>query len=143
MSFQGGAAAAPGSHTFGFAPVVFQPSAATLKDNSKATDIFISGVKGLHNEVNGLYSPTQERGRDGRIAYRKCNTWRIVYRKCIASDLWIEKLCIEHFEGHGQVTYEEDMGSGDCLAYTRGEGALHWSTAVCANGMFFMFFMVT
>jgi hypothetical protein len=114
MSFQGGAAAAPASHTFGLPPVVFQPSAATLKDNSKATDIFISGVKGLHDEVNGLYTPTQERGQDGRIVYRKCNR----------TDLWIEKLCIEHFEGDWQVTYEEDMGSGDCLAYARGEGAL-------------------
>ena len=46
-------------------------AAAVLKDNSKAADIFISGVQGVHSAINGLYSPTEETGQDGRVLYRK------------------------------------------------------------------------
>ena len=48
-----------------------EEAAAILKDNSNATDVFISGVKGINPKINGLYSPTQETGLDGRMLYRK------------------------------------------------------------------------
>jgi hypothetical protein len=87
-----------------------EEAAAILKDNSNATDVFISDVKGINPKIIGLYSPTQETGRDGRIVYRKCD----------ASDTLFEKFCIEHCEGDWQVKHEHDI----LMAYVRGGGAL-------------------
>ena len=53
------------------AQAIADAAAAIRKENSKAADIFISGVKGRHSVVNGLYSPTHEKGQDGRVLYRK------------------------------------------------------------------------
>ena len=86
--------------------------AAVLKDNSKAADIFISGVQGVHSVINGLYSPTQETGQDGRILYRR------------SGERGDEALCIEHFEGRWRVKNESDRGSGACRAYVEGGCAL-------------------
>ena len=66
------------------AKAVAEAAAAIRKENSKAADIFISGVKGRHSVVNGLYSPTQEKGQDGRVLYRK------------SGESGDEALCIEH-----------------------------------------------
>ena len=46
-------------------------AAAVFKDNSKACTMVLSGVEGVHSVINGLYSPTQETGQDGRVLYRK------------------------------------------------------------------------
>ena len=103
--------------------------AAVLKDNSKAADIFISGVKGVHSVINGLYSPTQETGQDGRILYRR------------SGERGDEALCIEHFEGRWRVKNESDRGSGACRAYVEGGCVLEdcrsrtWN--VDWNGSFF------
>jgi hypothetical protein len=68
-------------------------------DSSKACTMVLSGVKGGNSIVNGLYLPTQETGRDGRMLYRKSGESR-------AEALWIE-----HFEGQWQVKNEMDRGS--------------------------------
>ena len=66
------------------AKVAADAAAAIRKDNSKAADILISGFAGRHHEIDGLYSPTQEKGQDGRVLYRKSGECRD------------EALCIEH-----------------------------------------------
>jgi hypothetical protein len=78
----------------------------------------LSGVQGVHSVINGLYSPTQETGQDGRIVYRK-----------IADAAW----CIEHYDGEWQVKAESDRCSGSHVASVEGGCALedcresHWS----------------
>ena len=72
----------------------------------------LSGVQGVNSVINGLYSPTQETGQDGRILYRR------------SGDLGDEALCIEHFEGKWQVKNLSDRGSGACRAYVEGGCAL-------------------
>jgi hypothetical protein len=89
-----------------------EAAAAILKDNSKAADIFISGVKGRHSVVNGLYSPTQEKGQDGRTIYRK------------SGEFGVEALCIEHFEGRWWVENQSDRGSVAWFAVVEGGCAL-------------------
>ncbi len=94
-----------------------EAKAAILKDNLKATDIFISGIEVRDSSVyassefsrDGLYSPTQETGQDGRLLYRKNG---------------LEDFYIEHFEGQWQVKDEEDVGSSVCFAFVRGGCAL-------------------
>ena len=87
-------------------------AAAIRKDNSKAGDIFISGFEGRNHEIDGLYSPTQEKGQDGRVLYRK------------SDECGDEALCIEHFEGRWRVKNQSDRGSGMCCAYVDGGCAL-------------------
>jgi len=94
------------------AEAAVEAAAAVLKDNSKAADIFISGVQGVHSVINGLYSPTKETGQDGRILYRR------------SGERGDEALCIEHFEGRWRVKNESDRGSGACRAYVEGGCAL-------------------
>jgi hypothetical protein len=89
-----------------------EAAAAILKDNSKASDIFISGVNGVNFVINGLYSPTQETGQDGRVLYRKI------------SECGDQALCIEHFEGRWCVKNQSDRGSVACFAHVEGCCAL-------------------
>ena len=91
------------------AKAVAEAAAAIIKENTKAADIFISGIKGRHSVVNGLYSPTREKGQDGRVLYRKNGD---------------EALCIEHFEGRWRVKNQSDRGSVACFAYVEGGCAL-------------------
>ncbi len=85
-----------------------EAAAAIRKDNSKAADIFISGVTGRHSVVNGLYSPTQETGQDGRVLYRKSG-------EC-GDELW----CIKHDDDNWWVI--DKLGAG--RAYVEGCCAL-------------------
>ena len=81
-------------------------------DSSKACTMVLSCVKGGNSIVNGLYLPTQETGRDGRMLYRKSGESR-------AEALWIE-----HFEGQWQVKNEMDRDSRVCCAFIQGNCAL-------------------
>ncbi len=92
--------------------IAVEKKAAIVKDNSKAADIFISGVQGVHSVINGLYSPTKETGQDGRILYRR------------SGERGDEALCIEHFEGLWRVKNESKRGSGACRAFVEGGCAL-------------------
>jgi hypothetical protein len=94
------------------AKAVAEAAAAIRQENSKAADIFISGVKGRHSVVNGLYSPTQEKGQDGRVLYRK------------SDESGDQALCIEHFEGRWRVKNQSDRGSVACFAHVEGCCAL-------------------
>ena len=87
-------------------------AAAIRKDNAKAADIFISGIKGRHSVVNGLYSPTQETGQDGRVLYRK------------SDECGDEAFCIDHFDGRWCVKNQSDRGSVACFAHVEGCCAL-------------------
>ncbi len=46
------------------------------QSNSQAIDIFISGVEGVNSDINGLYSPTEETGQNGRIVPQEWRIWR-------------------------------------------------------------------
>ena len=72
----------------------------------------LSGVFGTNSKINGLYSSTQETGRDGRMLYRK------------SGESGPEAWCIEHYEGQWQVKYEMDRDSGVCVAFIEGNCAL-------------------
>ena len=88
--------------------VVETAAAAIIKENAKSADIFISGFEGRHHVIDGLYSPTQETGQDGRVVYRK------------SGECGDEALCIEHFEGRWRVKNQSDRGSVACFAYVEG-----------------------
>jgi hypothetical protein len=46
---------------------------AVAEDNARAASVLISGATGWYSGcINGFFSPTQERGLDGRVVYRKC-----------------------------------------------------------------------
>jgi hypothetical protein len=85
-----------------------------LKNESRTTCIFISGVKGPNSVINGLYSPTQETGQDGRTIYLK------------SGEIGDEALCIEHFGGQWQVKNQSDRGSSLCCAFVEGGCALEY-----------------
>jgi hypothetical protein len=114
------AARLPCAHpvTLTFLQAAAEAKAAILKDNLKATDIFISGIEVRDSSVylsseysrDGLYSPTQETGQDGRVLYLKSGEFENFY--------------IEHFEGQWQVKDEMDVGSSVCFAFVRGGCAL-------------------
>ena len=54
------------------AAIAADEARAIADDNSKATDVFISGATGPNAaRINGHYVPTQETGLDGRILYLK------------------------------------------------------------------------
>jgi hypothetical protein len=72
----------------------------------------LSGVEGVNSDINGLYSPTEEIGEDGRVLYRK------------NGESGAQALCIEHLNKRWEVKYESDRGSSTCLASVRGDCAL-------------------
>ena len=74
--------------------------------------MILNGVQGRHSVINGLYSPTQATGQDGRTVYLK------------SGESGDEALCIEHFGGQWQVKNQPDRGSGVCCAYFQGDCAL-------------------
>jgi hypothetical protein len=78
-----------------------------------AADIFISGVTGPNSEiVNGFYSPSQERGSDGRTLYVKSD-----------DDDEDDSVCIEHMshtEGVWQVKRLSRKGTDYCFAGLQG-----------------------
>ena len=68
----------------------------------------LSGVQGVNSVINGLYSPTQETGQDGRRLYRK------------SGESGDQALCIEHFKGRWQVKAESHRFSGIHVAFVEG-----------------------
>ena len=90
-----------------------EAAAAIHKDNTNATDIFISGFEGPNSVINGLYSPTHEKGQDGRVLYRKSDEFDLD-----------DELCIDHFGGEWRVTNKWGREDGACLAFCKGGCAL-------------------
>ena len=99
----------PGFHEQPAVKMFTGRSAVAEHINSFATHVFVSG---LDSEIDGLFSPTQDRGQDGCMLYRK------------SGESGPEVLCIEHYEGQWQVKAETSRGSGVCVAYVRGCCAL-------------------
>jgi hypothetical protein len=62
---------------------------AISNDNARAAPVAISGATGPHAAyINGVYEPTQEKGLDGRVLYRKRGDPNMI---------------MEHFGGKWQV----------------------------------------
>ena len=90
-------------------------AASVANGNSKATAIFISGATGPAAAIiNGPYSPTQERGLDGRILYCKSGN---------------ASICIEHHGGAWQVKPVSFKGKDECCASVPGACALEACTS--------------
>ena len=90
-------------------------AASVAYGNSKATAIFICGATGPAAAIiNGPYSPTQERGLDGRILYCKSGN---------------ASICIEHHGGAWQVKPMSFKGKDECCASVAGACALEACTS--------------
>ena len=66
-------------------------------DNARAVPVFISGATGRNAaNINGFFEPTEEKGLDGRVLYRKRGE----------AFMWME-----HFEGQWHVKRDLDFVS--------------------------------
>jgi len=100
---------------------------AIAVDNSKATDVFISGATGHAAAlINGHYVPTQETGLDGRILYLKSD-FDVNYREGVLDDRDASagdakgRMCIEHRSGDWEVKHVSQRGTALCCAcFTNG-----------------------
>ena len=111
----------PGFHEQPAVKMFTGHSAVAEHINSVATDVYVSG---LNSKIDGLFSPTQDRGRDGCMLYRK------------SGESGDQALCIEHFEGQWQVKNESDVGSCVCFAFVRGGCALESCRSRLWNGVY-------
>ena len=83
---------------------------AISNDNARAAPVAISGATGPHAAyINGVYEPTQEKGLDGRVLYRKRGDPGII---------------MEHRGGNWEVKLVEDKGMAAGYAYVAGGCAL-------------------
>ena len=79
---------------------------AVAHDNARAAPVFISGATGVNAAlINGVLEPTQEKGLDGRVLYRKRGD---------------SSVCMEHFGGKWQVKPVSSKGTNGCYAYVAG-----------------------
>ena len=79
---------------------------AVAHDNARAAPVVISGATGVNAAlINGVLEPTQEKGLDGRVLYRKRGDPGMI---------------MEHRKGMWQVKPVSDKGTADCIAYVAG-----------------------
>ena len=79
---------------------------AISNDNARAAPVVISGATGPHAAlINGVLEPTQEKGLDGRVLYRKRGD----------GSVWLE-----HFGGKWMVKAVSSKGTDNCTAYVAG-----------------------
>ena len=101
---------------------------AIAVDNSKATDVFISGATGPTAAlINGHYEPTQETGLDGRILYLKSDfdvnydEEDVLDDRDASADNAKGLMCIEHRSGDWEVKHVSQRGTALCCAcFTNG-----------------------
>ncbi len=87
--------------------------------------VFISGATGDRaGAINGPYSPTQEKGADGRIVYGKDGDASICIEHFGGEWQVDASMCFEHFGGEWQVKAVEDKGQDVCLGSVQGGCAL-------------------
>ena len=96
---------------------------AIADDNSKATDVFISGATGPNAaRINGHYVPTQETGLDGRILYLKSDFDMTYDEESFfdGRDASVDHakglMCIEHRSGDWEVKHVSQRGTALCYA---------------------------
>ena len=79
---------------------------AVARDNARAEPLFISGATGDSAAyINGVLEPTEEKGVDGRVLYRKRGD----------GSMWME-----HFERQWQVKHVSSKGKDGGFAYVAG-----------------------
>ena len=79
---------------------------AILNDNARAAPVAISGATGEYAAwINGVLEPTQEKGLDGRVLYRKRGD---------------PSICMEHREGQWEVKPVSGKGLANFYAYVAG-----------------------
>ena len=83
---------------------------AVAHDNARAAPVVISGATGVNAAlINGVLEPTQEKGLDGRVLYRKRGDGSV---------------CMEHFGGKWQVKPVSLKGMAGFYACVEGGCAL-------------------
>ncbi len=97
--------------------LVFSPQAAehyaaiaraVADDNGRASAVFFSGTNS--SVINGLYEPTEEKGSDGRVVYKKRGNDNVI---------------IEHYQGRiWQIKRASNKGKGGYYAQVAGGCAL-------------------
>jgi hypothetical protein len=88
---------------------------AVADDNARAATVLVSGATGGWAwAINGLFTPTQEKGLDGRVVYGKCGDGSI---------------CIEHYAVKWQVKRVSHKGTDGSIAYVTGGCALEACTS--------------
>ncbi len=100
---------------------------AIADDNSKATDVFISGATGPNAAlINGHYVPTQNTSLDGRTLYLKSD-FDVHYGKAFDDRTGASAgngkglMCIEHRSGDWVVKHVSQRGTALCYAgFTNG-----------------------
>ena len=79
---------------------------AVAHDNARAEPVFISGATGdLAALINGVLEPTEEKGLDGRVLYRKRGD---------------SSVCMEHFGVEWRVKGVLNKGKKGCSAWVAG-----------------------
>jgi hypothetical protein len=75
-------------------------------DNKRAKGVMVSGATGPNADlINGVYEPTQEKGLDGRVLYRKRGD---------------PSMIMEHRDGNWEVKPVSHKGADACTAYVAG-----------------------
>ena len=79
---------------------------AISNDNARAAPVAISGATGEYAaRINGVLEPTQEKGLDGRVLYRKRGD---------------PSMIMEHLGGKWEVKPVSHKGTAVCYAYVAG-----------------------
>jgi hypothetical protein len=79
---------------------------AISNDNARAAPVAISGATGANADfINGIFEPTQEKGLDGRVLYRKRDN---------------PNICMEHHGGKWEVKPMSSKGKDSFYAYVAG-----------------------
>ena len=109
---------------------------AIADDNSKATDVFISGATGPNAaRINGHYVPTQETGLDGRILYLKSDfdvngdEESSIDGRDASVDHAKGLMCIEHRSGDWEVKHVSQRGTAMCYACFENGSSLETCTS--------------
>jgi hypothetical protein len=87
--------------------------------------VFISGATGDRaGAINGPYSPTQEKGADGRVVNGKDGDASMCIEHFGGEWQVDASMCIEHIGGQWRVKHVEDKGKSACLGSVHGGCAL-------------------
>ncbi len=101
---------------------------AAAVDNPRAKTVIISGASGPNaGFIDGRYSPTQEKGLDGRILYIKCDDDHVCASNAYLTQhfsLRCTSTCLEHISGFWTIKTAALRGQDGNYAFVEGDRAL-------------------
>ena len=97
---------------------------AVAEENTRAAPVFISGATGPKAEfINGYFLPTEEKGLDGRLVYRK----QLDQSRCVMRFRF--SVVLKHQAGKWQIQYISDEGGKLCVAWIQGGCSMEFCTS--------------